>query len=576
MKKNIEALFIKSGVTIKDAMRAITEAGRKKLPVGIALVVDADKKLIGTVTDGDIRKALVKGITIEEKVEKIMVRSPITVPDGLSVDEMIKLIRQKVKESGRIKSDKIDQVIVTDPQNRVVDVMEFYELFYKREVQYKRICVVGTGHVGLTLLVVLADLGYEVTGLDINKEHVERLNRGEVGFYEKGLEPLLKFHLREKTARFATDFKDIAADVYIICVGTPVDEKTNRPVNTALVGAAVDIGKNLKSNDVVILRSTVAVGTTRKVILPILEKESGLKAGRDFYLAFAPERVVEGNALEEIKNIPQVIGGVNKQSVQEASKILQTISPSVVTLDSLEEAELVKLVNNTYRDHSFAFANQIVLLCDRLKLDAVKLIKAATEGYPRNPVPLPSPGVGGYCLTKDPHLMAEVARDHGISPDLFTQSRAINNAMPEFVSVKVQEFIEKQLKKEKKLKIYCLGFAFKGYPETSDMRGSPAVDTVRSLQKSLKGRVQLCGFDVVVKKEKIEGLGVEYLPYKEGFKNAHCVLIMNNHPDFGKLDIFALLDTMKKPGFFFDGWHFFYPEEIRKVEGIMYHGLGGF
>ena len=172
--------------------------------------------------------------------------------------------------------------------------------------------------------------------------------------------------------------------------------------------------------------------------------------------------------------------------------------------------------------------------------------------------------------------MAEVARDHGISPDLFIQSRTINKAMPEFVSTKIQEFIEKELKKEKKVKAYCLGFAFKGYPETSDMRGSPAVDTVRSIQKSLKGRVQLCGYDAVVKKEKIEHLGVEYLPYKEGFKDAHCVLIMNNHPDFGKVDIFALLDTMKKPGFFFDGWHFFYPEEIRKVDGIMYHGLGGF
>src|SRR3989344_8440899 len=126
MRKNLETLFIKKSFSIKQAMQAITEAGRQKLPVGIALVVDNDKKLIGTVTDGDIRKALVKGATIGDKVEKIMAKNPITVPDGLSVDEMIRVVRQKVHDSGRLRGDKIDQGIIADDQNRVLDVIEFF------------------------------------------------------------------------------------------------------------------------------------------------------------------------------------------------------------------------------------------------------------------------------------------------------------------------------------------------------------------------------------------------------------------------------------------------------------------
>jgi len=557
-------------------MQVITEAPHLKLPVGIALVTSPKGELMGTVTDGDIRKALVRGVAMEERVEKIMARNPITVDEGLGIDEMLKMMTQKVKSSGRIRDQKVDKLIVVDKMNRVTNVVDFYDLWHKQEVRYKRISIVGSGHVGLTLAVVLAELGYQVTGVDINKQLVGALNQGKVPFYEKGLKPLLDFHLKESNISFTSNLKEGLSDIYIICVGTPIDSKTKEPDNSALKKATEDIGAVLKKEDLVILRSTVSVGTTRNLVKPILEKKSSLKAGIDFYLVFAPERVVEGNALEEIREIPQIIGGINKKSIQEATRVLQTIGPSVVMLDSLEEAEMIKLINNAYRDHSFAFANKMVLLCHQLNLDAVKIIKAASEGYPRNTLPLPSPGVGGYCLTKDPYILADVAKRNRISPDIFIYSRKINNAMPRFVAAKVLNFLKNNWKTEKRIKIYCMGFAFKGYPETSDMRGSIAIEVINILQQKFPGRFYICGYDAIVSKEEMSRLNIEYLDYKKGFANAHCALILNNHPEFSKIDIFNLLRTMRKPGLLFDGWHFFASKEINKVAGIKYQGLGGF
>ena len=574
MKPSIQALFIRPQTSIRQAMRIITRAGRLKLPVGIALVTDRNERLIGTVTDGDIRRALVKGFSIDDPVKDIMAKEPITVGDHLTVDDMLKTVMAKVKESGRIRDFKVDKVIIATPKKKVVDVVDFYELWSKQEQRHKKICVVGTGYVGLTLSLVLSESGYKVVGVDKDPRLVKKLSRGESPFYEKGLQPLLGLQLKEDNLKFTARWKTDGSDVYIICVGTPVDDKSRRPDFGALLRAAEDVGKVLKKDDLVVLRSTVPVGTTRKLVLPILEKRSALKAGKDFYLVFAPERVVEGKALEEMKEIPQILGGVNKQSVQAAARVFQAFNPSLIALDSLEEAEMIKLINNSYRDLSFAFSNKVALMCDKLNLDAVKIIKASNEGYPRNPVALPSPGVGGYCLTKDPYLMAEVAKKIKVSPDMFLESRRTNQAMPRLVAQKVLKFLKSHRPKERRIKIFLLGFAYKGYPETSDMRGSPTVDILKILQSRLKNTAVFFGYDPVAKKENIERLRVTYASYKEGFKDSHVILILNNNPEFAKIDIFALLETMKRPGLFFDGWRFYLPQEIKKIKGILYQGLG--
>ena len=574
MRKIIKHLFIHSKTSIQEAMQTITDAAPQGLPAGIVLVVDKQENLIGVVTDGDIRKALVKGISLNDPVKSIMTTDPITVEEELSTDEMIATMMQEVKKSRRISDFKVDKVIITNEKREIVDVVDFYELWYRQEEKYKNICVIGAGHVGLTLLVVLAESGYNVTGLDRNQNLVERLKKGKTDFHEKGIDPLLNFNLKEGNLTFTHKLTEQVADAYIICVGTPVHEKTKKPVFSSLKKAADDIGRVLKKEDIVILRSTVPVGTTREIVIPILEKKSSLESGKDFYVAFAPERAIEGRAIEEIKEIPQVIGGINKKSVEIATRIFQKICPAIVLVDSLEEAEMVKLINNSFRDISFSFANKIAQISEGLKLDPVKIIKASKEGYPRDPVPLPSPGVGGYCLTKDPYLMSEVANKVGISADIFLEGRKINEAMPQIIANKVLNFVNRYWKDEANLKIYILGFAFKGYPETSDMRNSTTLDILSILKKRLKKGTHFAGYDPLIKKKDIEKLRIDFLPYKQGFKEAHCVLILNNNPDFAEIDIFNLLNLMKKPGLFFDGWSFFQPQEIKKISNIIYEGLG--
>lgn len=573
MKNPISHLFISKTTTIRKAMLTITKAARLQLPVGICLVTDPDGHLIGTVTDGDIRRSLVKGINLDDKVEQIMAKNPITVDEDLTVDQMIRTVINKVEKSRRIRDFKVDKVIIVDKNKRVVDIRDFSKLLYKQEIKFKNICILGTGFIGLPLAVTLAENNYQVYGIDSNKSLIERLNKGDVPFYEKGVQPLLKFHLKEKNIKFSSSLRMEQADVYIICVGTPVEKRTFKPLLRTLKKAISDVGRVLKKDDLVILRSTVPVGTTRDLALPLLESISGLKAERDFFLVFAPERTVEGRALEEIKEIPQILGGVNKPSVQMAARLFQSFNPSVVMMDSLEQAEMVKLINNSFRDLTFAFANNIALLCEKLNLDVVKIIKAANEGYPRNPVALPSPGVGGYCLTKDPYLIAAAAETTNVDASLFLESRKVNNEMPRLVAGKIVDFLKIHWPTESKMKIFILGFAYKGYPETSDMRGSTTLDILKLIRNKMGNKISICGYDPVVPKSDIETLKVEFSPLKKGFENAHCVLLLNNNPEFSKMDIFSLLGKMKKPGLFFDGWQIFFPQEIQKIEGIVYKGL---
>jgi UDP-N-acetyl-D-mannosaminuronic acid dehydrogenase len=575
MRTDIDKLFINSKTKIIEAMQNITNTGMIGLPAGIAVIVNESKQIVGVVTDGDIRKSLVKGIKYDDHVEKIMTRDPIMVDEDMSNEEMIKTVINKVRNIERIKNYRVNNIIVINKNRNVVDVLDYYDLWYKQDTKLKKVCIIGSGFIGLTLSISIAETGFSVICYDINKELIDKLNNGEVDFYEKGVSPLLKFHLKNKNIAFTSKISDINADIYVVCVGTPIDEKTNEPILDYLLKAIEDLGNIIKKEDLIILRSTVPVGTTRNIFIPGLESKSKLKAGKDFYISFVPERVIEGNALEEIKEIPQAIGSFNKRSLQETIRFYQTFNTSIVTLDSLEEAELIKLINNCFRDLSFAFANKIVLLSEKLNLDAVKIIKSANEGYPRNPIPLPSPGVGGYCLTKDPYLMVDVFKKLNLDSTLFEESRNINKEMPNFVIRKIINFIEKNNLKNKEIKIYILGFAFKGYPETSDMRGSVSLDILKYLKKKLHNKILYCGYDPVVKKEQIESYGVKYMDLDEGFENADCVLFLNNNPNFEKIDVFSMISKMKKPALFFDGWYKFSARDIMKIDNVEYQGLGG-
>ncbi len=360
-------------------------------------------------------------------------------------------------------------------------------------------------------------------------------------------------------------------DVYFISVGTPLD-KANKPDLKYLGNAANYLGEVLKYGDLVILRSTVPMGTTRNFVIPILEKISGLKAGEDFFVAFAPERTIEGKALEELRRLPQIIGGVNHKSVDLASSVFNFMTSTIVVVDTLEEAEMVKLINNTYRDVTFGFANEVSLVAQRWGIDAKKVIEAANFGYARSNVPLPSPGVGGYCLEKDPFIFIESARQKGYDPLFFGHGRKVSDMMMDFIAESTVSFLKKHTVSTKNPKILILGLAFKGHPVTSDTRGSTAIQIVKRLQE--RNYKNIHGYDPAVSRSDIVAHGVEYArDLQVGFRDADAVLVLTNHPDFASINIRKHLAGDKKVVLFFDAWGLFNKDEVLKIKGVHYKRL---
>lgn len=566
----VEHLFVTEDTTIRKTMEVIDEAPHKGAPSGIALVVDKSEKLLGIVTDGDIRRATLKGVNLDTPVGDIMVKDPVTVEKGLSSGEMLDLVLKKVRESPRLRGAKVEKIVVVDERGRAVDVVSFFEIWRKSEIKTREVCIIGLGYVGLTLAASLSDVGFRIIGVDHNRKILESLKRGEPHVHEVGLEPLMKYHLN-KTFLLKPDLEKSESDVYIICVETPVDGN-KKPVLDYLERATISVGRVLKKDDLVILRSTVPIGSCRNFVLPILERESGLVGGKDFYLAFAPERTIEGKALEELRKLPQVIGGLDKTSIELASKLFRELAPTIVTVESLEAAEMVKLINNTYRDLTFAYANEIAVICDKLGLDATKLIEAANEGYPRGNVPLPSPGVGGACLTKDPYIFIDAARRAGYEPKLVKAARKINEYMPSLVAEKILGFCRSNKKNLRAAKVFLIGFAYKGRPETADMRFSPTLDLLEALKRA--GVKRIYGYDPVVPVSEIKKLGVVPCNLKRGFEKADCAIIMNNHESYSNIRIHPLLNSMRKPGLLFDGWHIFSKEIVAPINGIVYETFG--
>ena len=233
---------------------------------------------------------------------------------------------------------------------------------------------------------------------------------------------------------------------------------------------------------------------------------------------------------------------------------------------------MAKLINNAFRDLSFAFANEFALICDRWNLDSVKIIEAANSGYPRNPIPVPSPGVGGSCLTKDPLIFAWAGKSKDYDSLLPLNGRLVNQRMVDLVAHKVRRFFVDRELPTKGAKVFVLGFAFKGQPDTSDMRHSTTLDLLPALREA---GFDLWGYDPVADRKGIEALGIKTASIEDGFRDAAAVLVMNNHRSYSDLDMFSLASSMQRPGLFFDGWHLFLRREVEQIEGITYEGLSG-
>ena len=555
--------------SIRNVVRRIDLAKPQGGEIGIAVVVDGDYKVIGAVTDGDIRRAVCKEIDFSAPVSEIMSTDPICIPAGLDSRLMLRYALEKMQ----VRKLIADKLIVVDEQHRFVDIVNLHTLYRGEDIAEKRVAIYGMGYVGLTLAVTLAENPlFKVEGIDTNEHVIKKLQLGKPHFYEKGLESLLHRLLDGKAITFSTSTQTQGiANVHIVSVGTPIDDK--RQADTRyLANCAEQIGAALRKNDLVICRSTVPVGTTRNFFIPLLEKRSGLSAGKDFHVAFAPERTVEGDALRELHALPQIVGGLTSRCREIAAMLFQKITATVVYVESLETAEITKLINNSFRDLVFGFANEVAFLCDQYNIDAFDTIAAANEGYPRNPIPRPSPGVGGVCLSKDPHLYSIHAADAAFaSMSLGIASRAINERGGEYVFWALQKFIKSARIGQKRLKVLVVGVAFKGEPDTSDMRFSAAVDLIGRL---LDVGHEVLAYDAVVPEDEIRKLGVRPVVLPEGMRDCDAVFFMNNHPRNTEFELYAGLKAMSRPCLFFDGWKVFGKGEVESVSGVSYSTMG--
>jgi UDP-N-acetyl-D-mannosaminuronic acid dehydrogenase len=435
-------------------------------------------------------------------------------------------------------------------------------------IQDQKICILGLGYVGLTLAVAMADAGFRVHGIERRQEVVDLLNEGRAHFWEPRLDDKLKRVVDKGVLTVSTDVDpDFPASVYILTVGTPLG-KDGQAFLGAVQRAAAQVGSVMADDALVILRSTVKLGTARNVVAPVLAE-----SGRRFELAVCPERTLEGKALIELNQLPQIIGADDAETRQRCVQLFGVLTPTTIALSSLEAAELTKLVDNTYRDVMFAFSNEIAQLCGHAGLSAHEIISAGKLGYPRTNVALPGP-VGGPCLEKDPHILVESAKQWGVTMGITAAARAVNEAQPT-ESVRLLKDRWHAAGGGDAPRIALCGLAFKGVPATDDLRGTMATPILAALRDAFPGS-EIVGFDPVVPEAAAhEFFDIPTAATLQGAcAGAGIVVLANNHPAFAAVDLPHLAAPMASPGIIYDYWNMHNGEIDAMPEGRQYLSLG--
>lgn len=432
----------------------------------------------------------------------------------------------------------------------------------------QNICILGLGYVGLTLAVAMADAGFRVHGIERREEVIDLLREGRAHFWEPRLDAKLKRVVDQGAFTFSTGVDvEFPASVYILTVGTPLAEDGRASLD-AVERAAGQVASAMAEGALVILRSTVKLGTARQVVAPVLEAR-----GLRFELAVCPERTLEGKALIELNELPQIIGSDDPETRQRCQQLFGVLTPTTIAMSSLEAAELTKLVDNTYRDVMFAFANEVAQLCGNAGLSAHEVISAGRLGYPRTNVALPGP-VGGPCLEKDPHILVESARSFGVPMAITAAARRVNEEQPAATVRLIKEAFD-GAGGSMKPRIALCGLAFKGAPPTDDLRGTMAAPILDALRSTFPD-ADFIGFDPVVPEPAAQQFfGIETAgSMEEACDGASIVVVANNHPQFQRLEMPALAARMAKPGIIYDYWNMHNRDVEGLPDGVRYLSLG--
>jgi nucleotide sugar dehydrogenase len=435
------------------------------------------------------------------------------------------------------------------------------------------ICVIGLGRIGLPLALLLTDANHKVIGVDNNQYILEKISTRKLDEKNAKIEKAILEKYFEIRFFVTNDLNEALSNsnVVFITIGTGIGEDGS-PDLSVLYNLFNDIcmdEKNIKGK-LFILKSTLPVGTTRK-ITDLIEKQTEFVCGEDFYMVFSPERVLGNKAITEMKSLPKIIGGINHASAGKAAEIYETIGGKLIYVNNPEEAELIKLMDNSYRQTLFAFANDLSLIAQKYHINAYEIIEKANDNYPRNNIPFPSAGVSGYCLTKDPLYLESVFKDisakRGFS-SVWYYARKSNDYMPKFVvDLFKQELVNLNIKAHEVNVLVC-GITYK--ENTDDIRFSHGLEIAAKLRDE---KMNVFLWDPVVNPLDLDYTVVQN-PY-DIISDLDALIFTVKHNEFLMLknndEIINMALKMRTP-IIVDGWGIF--QNLIGSEKVHYCGVG--
>lgn len=421
------------------------------------------------------------------------------------------------------------------------------------------VSIVGLGYVGLPLALQAAEVGHEVVGIDIDSAKIEKLRKGRTPVEDKRVHRQLENE--EISVTYTDDIREVEnSEIIILCVPTPVDE-SKQPDYSMLMNAARSIATHMSENTLIIVESTVAPGTLRREIVPIIEASGTFSIGENVYLAHCPERINPGDPTYHVGNISRVVGAFTAEGLSRTCLFMRTITTGeVLPLETVEEAEAVKVFENAHRDVNIAFVNEMAMLFDAMGINLSNVIKGAST-KPFGFVPYkPGVGVGGHCIPVDPYLLIQRAVENGFNSKLLKTARDINSGMPSYAADKVIDALTEAGIEARDAVIAVLGISYKA--DLDDLRESPSIDLIKALEeKGVKTRV----FDPHLLNYSTAGTIDEVLEGCDG------VVIATPHTAFEKLSP----KTLRNRGIrlIVDGRNE-YERKIFEAEGLVYRGMG--
>jgi len=432
------------------------------------------------------------------------------------------------------------------------------------------VSVIGLGWMGLPTACLFAEAGAQVIGVDTNLSIVNKINSGIPHLPEPGISELLKKNVQVKKLIATTDTIKASSqsDVIVILVPTLINNQ-KKPDYSNVQNACKKIGKGLNEDSLIIFESTCGPGVTERIVKPTIEKYSGLKAGKDFGLAYSPIRAMSGRALKDLQSYTRILGALDEKSLEVAYAVLSTIvKGKIIKVSDIKTAEASKLFEVIYRDVNIALANEFAILCENIGIDYMEVMEAANS-QPYSHLHIPGVGVGGHCLPVYPYMLLEEAKMMDAKLKLIKEARKINESMPKHVLKLIANGLRICGKTLKRSKATILGISYRA--NIKEIRFSPAIELLNLLKR--RG-VKVVAYDPNYNFVEMEKMGLNSKPtLEQAIEGADTIVITVAHDEFKSLDLKKIAIYLRKPSLIVDCAHIIDPKEA-EANGLIYRGVG--